>query len=506
MALSNGNGDNGAPVKKADQVDLGESVTQGDIWRNQGMFGFGGSMYGQGTVGIMQLLTIAGAAAGSDAELLPPLPGYWSQQRDRVLSMTVEFEDFWASAVSITVTKAAAMAFDVKGANDLQARKGMELFNDHTNGGAGWAHFVSQNIQDFTCTDKGAFIEIDRQDNNKPGSKVIGLYHLDSHRCYLSGDPDKPVIYMDLHGVPHWLTWWQVFHIADLPNPRNNYFKIGRCAAGRAYRTIRRLVAGEVLDYQEMTGAKANTLELLSNLPPQQLEGLFETDKTTRLVQQSIVQGNVILGTLTTKDTPGHITIKIRRKPEGWNQEMELEHGAIKYSDALGIDKADLKPFTGRMAGTATMSVIQHNKQSGKGLIVYQNSFEWFYSNYVLPTLASFHWITEDLGQKKQEADLFKTWMDSMVAGVGKDGTVLDHDHAIQVLVDKDQLPREYLPNGQDITPGVELENDEKLLYPAGQEALPQATPAPAPAPVTQAVNRAAQQVKDVVRQKVALG
>lgn len=503
MALANGNGDNGAPVKKTDQVDLGESVTRGDIWPNQGMFGFGGSVYGQGSVGIMQMIAIAGAGAGSDAELLPPPPPWWSKQRDRVLSMTIEFEDFWASALSIMITKGGATAFEIEGANDLQARKGQELFNDHTNGGQGWQGYIAPHLQDFSLTDLGAFTEIDRQDNSKPGSKVIGLYHLDSLRCFLTGDPDRPVIYMDLHGEFHWLRWWQVFHISDMPSPRNNYFKVGHCAAGRAYKTIRRLVAGEVLDYQEMTGAKANTLELLANIPSEQIDDLFATDKEIRIRKLSTVQGNVIFGTLNTKDKFDHVTIKIRKKPEGWDQEIELEHAAIKYADALGLDKADLKPFTGRMAGTATQSVIQHAKATGKGLALWREKFQWFMSNYVLPTQASFHWIDTDLGQKKEEAELFNTIMTAVRTAVGPDVPILSPAQGMQTLVDKDQLPREFLPNGEDITPGVTLEDDEKLLYPAGGQ--PQTQPAAAQPPaLAQLPNPAsiANQVKQLVRNK----
>jgi hypothetical protein len=56
---------------------------------------------------------------------------------------------------------------------------------------------------------------------SKPGSKIIGLYHLDSLRCYRTGDPDRPVIYQDLRGNFHYLTWWQVWDISDTPNARN---------------------------------------------------------------------------------------------------------------------------------------------------------------------------------------------------------------------------------------------------------------------------------------------
>jgi hypothetical protein len=86
---------------------------------------------------------------------------------------------------------------------------------------------LNQGLQDYFLTDNGFFIEIDREDNSKPGSRIIGLYHLDSLRCWRTGDPDVPVIYSDLHGQYHFLAWWQVWSIADTPNARNNYFGVG---------------------------------------------------------------------------------------------------------------------------------------------------------------------------------------------------------------------------------------------------------------------------------------
>lgn len=497
MALANGTTDNGTEVKKADRLDLGGSITQGDAMPE------GGGLLG-GFPGLYQIVLSGNRAfIGTDAELLPPLPGYWTQARDNALSQSINYEGFWDIAVSIAVTKATATVFEVEGSVDLQARKGQELFNDHTNGGQGWDHFASVSVEDFLLNDKGTFIEVDRVDNSKPGARVRGLYHLDSHRCYLTGNPDRPVIYQDLHGVFHWLSWWQVFHITDRPTPRNIYFKVGRCAASRAYPRIRYMVAGQALDYQEMTGSKANTLELLSNLPPQQLEGIFETDKTTReLMKQSTVQGNVILATLISKDTPGHITIKLRSKPADWNAETVLEHTAIWYSDALGMDKADLKPFTGQMAGTATQSIISHNKQQGKGLIVYKNSLQWYMSEMVLPTQASFHWIDSDLAQKKAEAELFNTWADG-VTKLTKDTPLLSGPQGLQVMVDKDQVDREFLPNGEDVTPGVTLEDDEKLLYPPGQEPVTGAAPARLPAPANTAVSEAVGRIREAVAQKL---
>jgi hypothetical protein len=472
MALATGTGsDNGIEIKKADRLDLGGSVTQGDIWQNAGLGAAGianfwlGSAFGYGPVG--------------ESELLPPLPPYWSLARDQVLSTTIDFEDFWAEALGIFITKGASSAFEVDGVSDLSAKRGMELFNDHTNGGQGWTNFVSPGLMDFATTDKGHFIEIDRADNAKPGSKILGLYHLDSLRCYLTGDPDKPVIYWDLHNQYHYLRWWQVYHISDLPNPRNNYFKIGRCAAGRAFRTIRRMVAADIYDYDEMTGRKPNKLLLVQGTTQQQLEGAVSSDRANRAAQPATVHGNAALVAMFAKEGLHVEQIMIREKPKDWDDEKQLEHAAIKYAAALGLDKADLKPFTGRMAGTATQSEVQHNKQEGKGLAVWRNSFQWFMTEHVLPTQASFHWNEYDASAKKAKADLFAAYAGA-VQQISS-GPLLTPEQGIQVMVDEEQLAKEFLPGGQDITPGVTLQDDEKLLDPealaveAGQPTDPTA-------------------------------
>lgn len=478
--MSVGNGDNGVEVKTRDALEIA-GVTEGDIWRNAGL-GPGLSGLGLGG-GVTNIMLGAGFGYGplGESELLPPLLSYWSLARDRQLSVTIDYEDFWGEAVGIAIDKGASSAFDVKGSTDLSARKGMELFNDHTNGGQGWTNFVSPHLQDFFLTDKGAFIEIDRQDNSKPGSKVIGLYHLDSLRCFLTGDPDRPVIYWDLHGRYHYMTWWQVFHISDKPNPRNNYFKVGRCAAGRVYHRLQRMVAANVFDYDEMTGRKANKLVIVQGLLQTQMEAAVGSDRANRAAQPATIHGNAALVAMLAKEGLKVETIMIREKPKDWDDEQQLEHAAIYYAAALGLDKADLKPFTGRMAGTATQSEVQHNKQEGKGLSVWRNSFEWFFSNFVLPSQASFHWNDYDAGQKQQKAELFQTYATAVTAMVGTGIPVLSAGQGIQVMVDNDQLAKEYLPGGQDITPGVEYADDEKPLFPI--DNMPVAAPPAAPAP-----------------------
>lgn len=464
MALANGQGNNGVEVKKSDQLDMGDSATKGDVWPDAG---FGASLAGLGGVASFFLNPYLWGGSLNN-QLLPELPPYWSKARDAVLSSTIDWEDFWAGALSIVVTKAGATKFEVEAVNDLMARRGQELFHD-ANGQQGWGHFISQHIQQFTTTDNGAFVELDRVDNSKPGSKVIGIYHLDSMRCYRTGDPDKPVIYQDLHGSYHYLAWWQVFSISDMPNPLNNYFGVGRCAAGRAYRTIRRRVAAELYDYQRMSSGAPQDLTFLTGITPQQLDLMLKSYEANKAAKGMTVYGGAALIPLMIKDSISHVSVPIASKPPNWDEETELEHSAIKYANALGIDKAEIKSLTGKMAGTATQSHVQHAKAATKGLALWQNRFEYFMSNYVLPTQASFHFIEIDLAQLEQQAKVFGTWLSALVPAIGKDGKLLTPQQAVQKLVDEKQLDPVYL-QGQDLTPGATVDDDDKPIFEQQQQ------------------------------------
>jgi hypothetical protein len=132
---------------------------------------------------------VSAALVASSNELLPELPAYWSKSRDAVLSQTMMREPFWAGAVKKTISKGATQQYDFKfkERNRMSAERFRELFKT-SNGRQGFKHLLNQGLQDYFLTDNGFFIEIDREDNSKPGSRIIGLYHLDSLRCWRTGD------------------------------------------------------------------------------------------------------------------------------------------------------------------------------------------------------------------------------------------------------------------------------------------------------------------------------
>jgi hypothetical protein len=295
---------------------------------------------------------VSAALVASSNELLPELPAYWSKSRDAVLSQTMMREPFWAGAVKKTISKGATQQYDFKfkERNRMSAERFRELFKT-SNGRQGFKHLLNQGLQDYFLTDNGFFIEIDREDNSKPGSRIIGLYHLDSLRCWRTGDPDVPVIYSDLHGQFHFLAWWQVWSIADTPNARNNYFGVGFCAASSVYERIRRMVAIRLFQYQRMTAHTPYAMTVVGGISATQLEDWKATNQASQLAKGNTVFGGHMMIPIMTRDPVSTQTIELTKMPENYNEPEEIEQAAIEYSLSLGVAKTDLKPLTGRMAG-----------------------------------------------------------------------------------------------------------------------------------------------------------
>jgi hypothetical protein len=66
-------------------------------------------------------------------------------------------------------------------------------------------------------------------------------------------------------------------------------------------------------------------------------------------------------------------------------------------------------------------------------------------TEHVLPTQASFHWNEYDASAKKAKADLFNTYAGAVNTLTGG-APVLTQKQGIQVMVDEEQLPKEFLP------------------------------------------------------------
>lgn len=425
-----------------------------------------------GKRGNVMFFWMQGAAGGLIA--LPPIPPpYWSFGRDELLRQTIYSESLWASAIYIAITKLSALSWDVKGDVALQIKRAQELLLN-ADSGRGWVQFIQKHMRDFLLTDNGAFVEIVHASSAR-GSKILGLVPLDSRRCRRTGDPQIPVIYMDAQGREHEMKNYQLLMMSDMPNPGETYYGVGLCAASRAYRAIYKLSALETYVSEKVSGRRPLAIHLVNNINQEQLDnGLAQADQAANAQGRSTYMGAVVIPNIDPSVTPSVATIELAGLPEGWDAAAERRQAILTYADAIGIDPQELDPelLASNAQGTGSQARVIDDKASSRGLIAYRQQLTHDISWDVLPSRTWFYFQERDFRDLKQRADVDATII-ANVAAMQTAGLIEDIEGR-QLLVDKDVLPREFMPI--DITPTSNMADTDKIppvaTTPAEREAF----------------------------------
>lgn len=389
---------------------------------------------------------------------LPPDPPlYYSRAGDSVLLSTVASEDKWANAIAIAATKCASLEYDIEGDVPLRRNRTHEILTA-VDGMQGWGQFIAKQMQDFLCTNNGEFVEVVRA-SKAVGSRVVGLLHLDSTRCYRTGDPEIPVIYMDRLGRLHELRAHQVIAIADMPTPRLTFNGVGFCAAQRVYRTIYRMAAIEQYVAEKVTGRRPLKVTLINGLTQKQLEQIFTSaDQDASAKGLTSYMGAAVSAVPTDEDISS-VEIELSGLPDGFDLEKERLNANLTYANTIGLDIQDLQPGAiGGALGSSTQSQVLNDKAKGKGLSYWRKAFTEQLNLKVLPDATVFMFIEKDYRDEMAKADAAIA-RQSVRSQMISDG-LISPDQARQMAVDDGDLPRAFI--NEDTTPAGSIASDEK--------------------------------------------
>lgn len=439
------------------------------------------------------------------------LPAKWSYETDRILRSTIYHESRWAGALRRAIEKQAALGFyidDTQGSAQ-RIKRSQELLL-HADGSMGWVLFVQKHKRDVYCTNNGAFIEIIRQGHQSvdpknqrtliysgpPSARPVGIGHLASSRCRRTGDPEYPVLYMDILGREHILARHQVMMYAALPRSDLNYFDVGFCAAHGAYNTIYKMAAMETYIREKISGSRALSLHLVTGISQKTLESAITTASAGQVAKGFMVyMGNIIIPLQGEQAASGY-AIPLAEIPDGFNAKEEREDANIIYALNLGIPVQDIAPLSGQGLGTGTQTQIQQEEADGYGQAVWRKWFTQEMNQWVLPDVTTMHFVnTNDVRDQKMKADVALVRAQTRAAMI-TDGTITAIE-ARQLAADDKDIPQEFLT--EDETPQGQLNDDEKMLT-IDAQSTPSAPQIPAqPSPLRLAVQRAiaAARVKD---------
>jgi len=420
--------------------------------------------------GIFHFTLLGGGSA-------PDLPPFWSPSRDFVLYNTLLRESMWASAIGLAITKLASQDFDVESDVPERAKRAQELFLSFDSN-KGWVGGLTKHLLAYLLTGNGGPVEIVRA-TAASGSKILGLIPLDTFRAIRTGNPEIPIIYRDRLGREHEMHTHQVFILSDMPDQADTWYGVGHPAAERAYNAIIKLESIERYLYEKVSGKRALALDFISGVLPSQIEGATTTARAESIAKGVVsYMGSTIIA-LAGDVAPVHVRVNLAELPDGFNRKEEFDIAILTYARAIGIPVQDLQPLSGQGLGTGTQSIVLDDAAKGMGSASWRKQWEHASNNYVLDERTTFTFRSRDMRDKEREAKVrideasgIKTWVDMGAINAGQ---------ALQIGVDRDQLPKEFIP--VDATAGEILSDDEKPEAEAEPGAVPVVAPA-SPAPI----------------------
>lgn len=373
--------------------------------------------------------------------------------RDTTLRRAFMHEAHWNYAVAKAAAKQSTKTWKLKG--NRVARWQQMILNLS---GDGYIASQKRAIFDYTCTNNGVFLEIVRA-SSAAGSRVLGLVHLDSLRCVRTNDAETPAIFWDLKGQYHALQAHQVIMFCDMPDPSISSLGMGHCAADGVYGQIYKQYVIDRYYQEKISGTGATALDFITGLTTEQIGGVVATAKQEATGRGMVYfQGRVLAGILSQAKLE-HVSIPLRELPDGFDREMEMHITQLAYANRLGIDPQTLNPklVVSGTLGTAQAMVL-HEKEQGGVLASYDAEFASRLNELVLPDSVTFYFEEIDLRQQEQEAKNALTR--AQARGQQVTNGEINGAQALQMAVDDDDAPREFLAT--DLTSGEDLNSEEK--------------------------------------------
>jgi hypothetical protein len=420
---------------------------------------------------------------------IPELPKHGMRLRDQVLTATLDLEDMWSSAIAKAATKIAVRGYEVSDSDDSTRRTefGQGLVRN-LDGPARYREGVVKTVQDFLLCDNGWFIEVARAGGSSSG-KVMGLYHLDSFRCYRTGNLQYPVLYLDHEGNWHKLRNDQVIFGSDMPSARARMFGRGRCAASRAFQTIVTLSATKTYYREKITGSRALSLYFITGVSRQQLQDAMETSEAEKIRKGHVVYKGAVMVPIQTDQAINVATIDLAGVADGFDAQQVEKSSLRTYAIAIGLNPDELVERAAGLNSGASAQVSEQAAEEAGGLPYFVKDLEDKLNFLVMPKQTIFQIKTNDIRDQQQKAALQKTKADTIITMLGSPTApgIITQEMALQMAVDESLVPPEFLP--KDTTPQGTLtdsgdqskaaEPNPRAPY-AGQLPQPPAPTAPA--------------------------
>jgi len=382
-----------------------------------------------------------------------PAWGTQIRQRDRKLREFWPTEPIIASAIQTIVAARANMSWSLDGPPRTVGV--MQRMLQSSNLGKGWLDLQIKVTIDLLTQDNGAFIEVVRQDD-KPGSPVLNLAHLDSGQCIRTGMPDTPVIYYDRDGRDHKLAWYQVLTFEDMPSPIEQMNSIQVCFLSRVLRAAQIIKDFGIYKREKIAGRNPGEIHLVSGVQTKLIEDKLKDDQMrANNMGYSRFMLPVVIGSLDPNANVSSTTIDLRSVPDGFDEDVTLRWYIAQIAMAAGADYQDFAPLSSGSLGSASQSEMLDRKSRAKGQETHRKLWEHKLNfNGIMPQSVTFAFDEKDIEADKQQAELDEKQARTFSTYYDKGQGVLPLNVIRQMMADEGILKPEYLAlmDAEDVT------------------------------------------------------
>jgi hypothetical protein len=374
--------------------------------------------------------------AGLRHSMLSP---FGTQQREQDLR-NLDRNDYqlaWSGAVAGLLNRWSATPWEIKGESESVQHYQSVLRNAHF--GAGWSTFVKMLMRDYLRQDRGGFIELIGA--GEPDEEIVGpvvsIAYLDSLRCYPTGDPDYPVMYLSRKGSVHQMHKSRIVQLLDMPDGDDLHPGYGRCALSRAITVVERELllnkyVGTYLDDKPAPG-----LNIFKGITETQFREAYKRFLERQRTDTSAAFGEQI-NFFTMGDGDIDIqTLAFTQAPEKFDFEKYVVIGINQLALALGVDKLDLWEITSSGLGSGMQAEIMASKSKGRTFGDALKQIERII-NVILPDDCQFAFTPRDAEEDASAAANASAW----AGAVSVIGNRISSPEARQLLAN--QVPAVY--------------------------------------------------------------
>lgn len=392
-------------------------------------------------VAVMQWIGAAGQLA----------PAYYSQARDVWLRNFVLKSDHLKITVNTFIEKVLAIPLDITPrdatvkAHVALARQIQDDIQRNSGMLKGFQNELSKFINDYLTTDNGGFMML--LGPGKPDGPIVGqviaLLHLDSCRCFRTGNVEYPVRYEHIDGKSYKIHYTRIIFMSSMPSTDSSLCDVGLCAVSRSIDAAQELLDMAVYS-QEKLGSrpprqilyakKGATLQQLVKAV-EHAEGKMDAQGLTRFARTLLLAPQVVSGELELD------LIDLAKVPDNFNRMDVTMLDMAVLAAAFGLDMRDLAFSFGLAGQTKADAEVQHLKTKGKGAAQFMRDFAIQYQEKVLPESLQAEFDYVDDTQDAQAATMDKTRAEARTIDLTSGATTITI--ARQKMVDDGELSPE---------------------------------------------------------------